>query len=207
MIILAKKGFLALIIATIIMLSISGYLVFFGESVTVYNDGENITVTTVVSPFSGINTNKLNNEIKECTFQVMNNPNSDAKSLTESIQRICSSYGLNHVNVKIDSPLGLNKIPVLFHVNGTSMYPTINHGQTVLLEKTKNINVGDIVVAKTPQFGNIIKRVSEINGNKVLLVSDNKDIKYEVINGTTYQTQGISIWVTIDDIYGVVVKY
>lgn len=204
---MAKKGFLALIIAAIILLSVLGYFVFFGASVTVYNDGENITVTTVVSPFSGINTNKLNGEIEKYTFEVMNNPNSDTKTLTEGIQRICSSYGLNHVKVKIDSPLGLNKIPVLFHVNGTSMYPTIDDGQTVLLEKTKTIHVNDIVIAKTPHFGNIIKRVSEIKGNKVLLVSDNKDIKYEVINGTTYQTQGINIWVTIDDIYGVVVKY
>ena len=173
----------------------------------VYNDGENISVTTFVSPLSGIDTNKLNDEISEYTFYVMNSPDGDAKTLTEGIQQICSSYGIDHIKVKIDSPLGLNKIPVLFHVNGTSMYPTIDDGQTVLLEKTKNINVDDIVVAKTSQYGNIIKRVSEIKGDKILLVSDNKNIKYEEINGTTYRTQGISIWVTIDDIYGVVVKY
>lgn len=205
---MAKKGFLALIIAIIILLlSIGGCFAFFGESVTVHTDGENINVTTVVSPFSGVDTNKLNDEISEYTFDVMNSTDGDIKSLTEGIQRICSSYGLNNVNVKIDSPLGPNKIPVLFHVKGTSMYPTIEDGQTVLLEKTKNIHVNDIVVAKTSQYGNIIKRVSEIKGNKILLVSDNKAIKYEEINGTTYRTQGINIWVTIDDIYGVVVKY
>lgn len=204
---MAKKGFLALIIAAIILLAVAAFFVSFGESVLVYNDGENISVTTFVSPLSGIDTNKLNDEISEYTFYVMNSPDGDAKTLTEGIQQICSSYGIDHIKVKIDSPLGLNKIPVLFHVNGTSMNPTIDDGQTVLLEKTKNINVDDIVVAKTSQYGNIIKRVSEIKGDKVLLVSDNKNIKYEEINGTTYRTQGISIWVTIDDIYGVVVKY
>ncbi len=204
---MAKKGFLALIIAAIILLAVAAFFVSFGESVLVYNDGENISVTTFVSPLSGIDTNKLNDEISEYTFYVMNSPDGDAKTLTEGIQQICSSYGIDHIKVKIDSPLGLNKIPVLFHVNGTSMYPTIDDGQTVLLEKTKNINVDDIVVAKTSQYGNIIKRVSEIKGDKILLVSDNKNIKYEEINGTTYRTQGISIWVTIDDIYGVVVKY
>ena len=87
------------------------------------------------------------------------------------------------------------------------MSPTLEDGQTVVVEKTKDIQVNNIVVAYTPEYGVIIKRVSQIKGDKVYLVSDNKEITYEDINGTTYRTQGISVWVDIDDIYGVVVEY
>ena len=204
---MAKKGFLALIIAAIILLSIGGYFLFFGESVTVYTDGENVTVTSVVSPFSGVDTNKLNEEICQYTYDEMNSTDGDVTSLIQGIRRICLSYGLDNVNVKFDSSLGENKIPIVFHIKGNSMSPTLEDGQTVVVEKTKNIQVNNIVVAYSQEYGVIIKRVSEINGDKVYLVSDNKEIEYEDINGTTYRTQGISVWVDIDDIYGVVVEY
>lgn len=204
---MAKKGFLALIIAAIILLSIGGYFLFFGESVTVYTDGENVTVTSVISPFSGVDTNKLNEEICQYTYDEMNSTDGDVTSLIQGIRRICLSYGLDNVNVKFDSSLGENKIPIVYHIKGNSMSPTLEDGQTVVVEKTKDIQVNNIVVAYTPEYGVIIKRVSQIKGDKVYLVSDNKEITYEDINGTTYRTQGISVWVDIDDIYGVVVEY
>ena len=204
---MAKKGFLALVIAAIILLSIGGYFLFFGQTVTVYTDGENVTVSSTISPFSGVDTDKMNEEICQYTYETMNTPDGDLTSLIQGIRRICLSYGLDNVNVKYNSSLGENKIPILFHIKGNSMYPTLEDGQTVIVEKTKNIQVNSIVVAYTPEYGNIIKRVSEINGDKVYLVSDNTDIEYENINGTTYQVQGIRIWVDIDDIYGVVVEY
>lgn len=204
---MAKKGFLALIIAAIILLSVGGYFLFFGESVTVYTDGENVTVTSVISPFSGVDTNKLNEEICQYTYDEMNSTDGDVTSLIQGIRRICLSYGLDNVNVKFDSSLGENKIPIVYHIKGNSMSPTLEDGQTVVVEKTKDIQVNNIVVAYTPEYGVIIKRVSQIKGDKVYLVSDNKEITYEDINGTTYRTQGISVWVDIDDIYGVVVEY
>ena len=204
---MAKKGFLALIIVAVILLSIGGYFLFFGESVTVYTDGENVTVTSIVSPFSGVDVNKMNDEICKYTYDTMNSTDGDITSLVQGIRRICLSYGLDNVKVKFDSSLGENKIPILFHVKGNSMYPTLQNGQTVIVEKTKSIQVNNIVVAYSSEYGNIIKRVSEIKVDKVYLVSDNTNIEYEEINGTTYQTQGIKIWVSIDDIYGKVVDY
>ena len=204
---MAKKGFLALIIAAIILLSIGGYFLFFGESVTVYTDGENVTVTSVVSPFSGVDTDKMNEEICQYTYDEMNSTDGDVTSLIQGIRRICLSYGIDNVNVKFNSSLGENKIPIVFHIKGNSMSPTLEDGQTVVVEKTKNIQLNSIVVAYSPEYGVIIKRVSQIKGDEVYLVSDNKEIIYEDINGTTYKTQGISVWVNIDDIYGVVVEY
>ena len=203
---MAKKGILALIIVAVVLL-IGGYFLFIGDSVNVYMDGENVTSQAIVSPLSGVDTKELNKEICDYTFETMNDTNATARSLEQGIHRICLSHGLDDVNVKIDSSLGENKIPILFHVEGTSMYPTLNDGQSVLVEKTKDIQVNNIVVAKSPEYGNIIKRVSQIKGNEVYLTSDNTEVSYETINGTEYQMQGISTWVSMGDIYGVAVDY
>ncbi|MCR5027593.1 MAG: S24/S26 family peptidase [Methanobrevibacter sp.] len=204
---MAKKGFLALIIIAIIVLTIGGYFLFIGNSVNVYIDGENVTTSSIISPLSGVDTNKMNNEISEYVFNTMQSPNGTITSLKQGIHRICLSYGLDNINVKIDSSLGENKIPVIFHIEGNSMYPTLTDGQEVTVEKTKNIQVNNIVVARSPEYGNIVKRVSQIKGDKILLTSDNTNVEYKVINGTTYKIEGINTWVSIDDIIGVVVKY
>lgn len=201
---MAKKGVLAIGIVLVILVLFSGYFLFVGESVTVYMDGENVSSQTIVSPFSGVDTNDLNKEICEYTFKSMNNTTADSTSLKQGISRICLEHGLDNVHVKVDSSLGENEIPIIFHVEGTSMYPTLNDGQTVLVKKTKDIHVNNIVVAKSPEYGNIIKRVSEIKGDKVYLTSDNKDSTYEYKNGIMYETKGITTWVNITDIYGVV---
>ena len=87
------------------------------------------------------------------------------------------------------------------------MLPTLQDGQTVLLNKTHDIHVGDIVVAESDEYGGIIKRVDQINGNSVHLVSDNKEVSYEQINGVLYEVKGIETWVDMSDIGGVVIAY
>lgn len=203
---MAKKGILALVII-IILLVLSGYFIFVGESVSVYIDGENVTASSTVSPLSGVDTNRMNEEICEYTFDTMNSTDGDITSLKQGIYRICLSYGLDNVNVNIDSSLGENEIPILFHVEGNSMYPTLKDGQVVIVEKTKDIQVNNIVVANSPEYGNIIKRVSQIKGDEVYLTSDNTNVEYSNYNGVIYETKGITTWVDIDDIYGVVVQY
>ena len=73
----------------------------------------------------------------------------------------------------------------------------------------KNVGIldGDIVVAESDEYGGIIKRVDQINGNNVHLVSDNKQVSYENINGVIYEVKGITTWVDISDINGVVIAY
>lgn len=204
---MANKATLVVGIIVIVLLIVAGYFIFIGESVNVYIDGENVTSQTIVSPFAGIDTNKLNEEICNYTFDTMNNTTGDAKSLKQGILRICLAHGLDNVKVHIDSALGEDKIPIIYHVEGTSMYPTLNDGQTVLVEKTKSVNVGNIVVANSSEYGNIIKRVSEVKGDKIYLTSDNTDVNYEYKNGNLYETKGINTWVSNNDIYGVVVQY
>lgn len=201
---MASKGTLVIGAIVIILLVFAGYFLFIGESVDVYIDGENVTSRATVSPFSGVDTTALNKEICNYTFQTMNRTDGDMKTLQQGISRICLNHGLDKVKVHIDSTLGPNKIPIVFHVQGNSMYPTLNDGQTVTVEKTKNVNVGNIVVANSSEYGVIVKRVSDVKGNQVYLTSDNKNVNYEYKNGATYETKGITTWVNINDIYGVV---
>lgn len=203
---MGNKGTYAIGIIIVVLILFAGYFVFVGESVNVYMDGENVTSQAIISPFSGVNTNELNKEISDYTFQTMNNTSGDTKSLKQGILKICLNHGLDNVKVKVDSSIGENEIPILFHVQGTSMYPTLNDGQTVIVKKTKDIQVNNIVVANSSEYGNIVKRVSDIKGNQVYLTSDNKDVKSEYRNGVLYETKGVTTWVNINDVYGVVVK-
>ena len=200
---MAKKIILALII--LILIIFSGIIFLGNNKVDVYNDGENVTVETTT--FSDIDKHRLNKEICNYTLDVMNNTNTSISSYRHGIEDICRQYGLENVKINIESSIGTNQIPILVTVDGTSMLPTLQDGQTVLLNKTHDIHVGDIVVAESDEYGGIIKRVDQIKGNEVHLISDNKGISYEYINGVLYEVSGITTWVDISDINGVVIRY
>ena len=196
---MAKKYILAFIIIIVIL---AIFLSHESNSINVYIDGENVTTST-----AGINTDELNEEICDYTLQSMNSPNTNIDTLKSGIEDICLKYNINTTNIQIDSTIGENSIPVIFQVDGTSMLPTLQDGQDVLVNKTQDVNVGDIVVANSSDYGNIIKRVDQVNGNQIHLVSDNKNVEYQEINGEIYETKGITTWVDSSDIYGVVIKY
>lgn len=200
---MAKKTILALII--LILLAFLALNILGANSVEVYIDGENVSAKT--NTLSNIDRESLNLEICDYTFEVMDNTSANITTLKEGINDICSRYGLENVNINIDSSIGENQIPILVEVDGTSMLPTLENGQDVLLNKTHDIQVGDIVVAKSDEYGRIIKRVDEINGNSIHLASDNKNVSYEYINGQLYLVRGISTWVDISDINGVAIYY
>lgn len=200
---MAKKIILALII--LILIIFSGIIFLGNNTVDVYNDGENVTVETTT--FSDIDKHRLNKEICNYTLDVMNNTNTSISTYRHGIEDICRQYGLENVKINIESSIGPNQIPIIVTVDGTSMLPTLQDGQTVLLNKTHDIHVGDIVVAESDEYGGIIKRVDQIKGNEVHLISDNKGISYEYINGVLYEVSGITTWVDISDINGVVIRY
>ena len=200
---MAKKIILALII--LILIIFSGIIFLGNNTVDVYNDGENVTVETTT--FSDIDKHRLNKEICNYTLDVMNNTNTSISSYRHGIEDICRQYGLENVKINIESSIGPNQIPIIVTVDGTSMLPTLQDGQNVLLNKTHDIHVGDIVVAESDEYGGIIKRVDQIKGNEVHLISDNKGISYEYINGVLYEVSGITTWVDISDINGVVIRY
>lgn len=200
---MAKKIILALLVLILIAFLALNFVV--NDSVNVYIDGENVSVKT--NTLSGIDTENMNIEICDYTLDVMNSPTSNITTLRNGIDDICDRYGLEDVEINIDSSIGENQIPVIVYVDGTSMLPTLQDGQSVLLKKSHDVNPGDIVVAESDEYGGIIKRVDSVNGNSVHLVSDNKEVSYEYINGDLYEIKGISTWVDISDINGVVIRY
>lgn len=200
---MAKKIILALIILILIGLAAVMFLPEF-NTVNVFIDGENVSVET--SYFgSDVDVENLNQRICDYTIFFMNSTDSNVTHLKNNITFICNDYGLENSEVTIDSTLGENQVPVIVTVDGTSMLPTLKDGQNVLLNKTKNIHVGDIVVAESPEYGGIIKRVGDIEGDSVYLISDNKQVSYEYINGHIYEIKGITTWVDISNINGVVI--
>ena len=200
---MAKKAVLAIIILVLISIFAINFL--YNDSVDVYIGGENVSVTTYTLNFN-VDTKSMNNEICDYTLEVMNDTTSNITTLKSGIKDICNDYGLNP-EINIDSTIGKDQIPVIVHVDGTSMLPTLQDGQKVLLNKTKDIHVGDIVVAESDEYGGIIKRVGDIQGDEIYLQSDNKNVDYEYINGVLYEVKGVTTWVDISDINGVVIDY
>ena len=200
---MAKKIILALTIV-IIIVAVFAFILTQGETVNVYIDGENVSVETN-SPLD--NNNQLSEEICYYTLDVMNDTTSNITTLREGIEEICKNHGMENPKIRIDSSIGENQIPVLVYVDGTSMVPTLQDGQTVLLNKSKDVHVGDIVVAESDEYGGIIKRVGKVEGDSIYLESDNKEVRYETHGGVLYEVKGITTWVDISDINGVVIEY
>lgn len=202
---MAKKIILASVLILII-LSVLCINFTVNNSVNLFIDGENVSVKTIaLNP--NVDSENLNKEICNYTTYVMNDTNSNITTLKNGIEEICIRYGLENPKVTVDSSIGKDQIPVIVHVDGTSMLPTLQDGQTVLLNKTKNIHIGDIVVADSDEYGGIIKRVGDIEGRNVYLISDNKNITYTYKNGVLYEKKGITTWVDVSRINGVVINY
>ena len=200
---MSKKIILVIIILIIIacgVIFINGH-----NTVDVYIDEDNVIVKS--HTYADVDTNSLNTEICDLTLNVMNDTTSNITTLKDNITGICNQYGIDNVRINVDSIIGENQIPVKVYVDGTSMIPTLKDGQSVIFNKTHNIHVDDIVVAESDEYGGIIKRVGEIRGDSVYLVSDNKEVSYEYVNGALYEIKGITTWVDISDIKGVVIDY
>ena len=195
-----------IILILIILIVIAVFFIYFNvnNSVNVYLDGENISVKTTA--IENGNIDEINNEIINLTSDIMNNTSSNITTLKEGIYQICYNNGIENPKITIDSSIGKNQIPVIVKVEGKSMLPTLKSGQKVLINKTHDFHVGDIVTANSKDYGPIIKRVEQIDGSQVHLVSDNKNITYEYINNELYKVEGVRTWVDISDINGVVIS-
>lgn len=148
----------------------------------------------------------LNNEITNYVSREILKENTTIQSIDDGVKDICKNYGLKNIGVKIHSQYGDDSLPITFIVEGNSMVPTFNNDEKVIVEKTKNISVGDIVVAVDDQYGRIIKRVGDIQGDSVYLISDNTNIEYKTIDGVSYGMVGLKKWTSINNIVGIVME-
>jgi len=166
-------------------------------------DGENVTVSSLAFPF-GKDIRSMENEIADYSLKEMNNVNSDVSSLRNGIFKIAERYGYTNINIEIKSQFGKNKLPMVLVVEGWSMYPTVDDGEEIIIEKTNNFNVGDIVIARDLEYGLLIKRVGNISGDRVFLSSDNNDTVTILENGTTLNMVPVEKWTDASNIVGVV---
>ena len=177
---------------------------FYGDTVDIYFDGQG---TTVSNNFDSDISYNLSYEISEFVSSNLNNSTMDVEEMKDGVQDICKKYGSDDCTVNIDSFIGEDQIPIIVWAQGASMLPTIQDGQYVLVNKTHDIQVGDIVSVNSKEYGGIMKRVDKIEGDNVYVVSDNKNVYYQVVGDEVYELKGLCTWVDISEIEGVAIQY
>ncbi|MCE5213266.1 MAG: S24/S26 family peptidase [Methanobacterium sp.] len=141
-------------------------------------------------------------EMQEIALYDLQSDNSTVDSVKNDMKVIAQKYNYN-VTVKIDSPFGIDKLPMPATVRGTSMVPTLQDGQSIVVLKTNEFKVGDLVVARHPTYGLIVKRISQIKDGQVYLMSDNR----ETIVTSSGIMKGLDTWLPIENVVGVVKIY
>jgi signal peptidase I len=205
-------GFLALTI----LLATSIYSVLDTNNISIVVDTNgNRTDVNYQSILAGSLPQTMINEINDKASEDVESANSTVDTVKADIKSIASKYHYN-VNVKIVSQFGTDQLPMIATVRGTSMVPTLQDGQEIIVLKTLNLKVGDIVVAKHPTYGLIVKRLSIIEVNQVYLTSDNKNVEIQnsettLPNGTveniTVQKTPLNTWLPTENVIGVVRVY
>ncbi|KZX14877.1 peptidase S24-like protein [Methanobrevibacter cuticularis] len=199
-----KKIRIIILVIAIVAIAIGTAAYVFSDYVTIdlYLTGENATVNTL-SFQVGKDIPKMEEEILNYSIHQMNNVDSDISSIKSGIREIAESYGFNNVNVNIKSQFGENQLPMSVLVDGISMVPTLKDGELIIIEKTNDIKVGDIIVAKDPEYGLLIKRVGIISGNNIFLASDNNDTVTVVENGVPTSMIAIEKWTNKTNVVGI----
>ena len=62
------------------------------------------------------------------------------------------------------------------------MLPSFKPGQIVLVRKTRNLSVNDVVVLKTHDNSQIIKRISKIRNREIRVFGDNSEYDLSLIH-------------------------
>jgi signal peptidase I len=169
--------------------------------VVVKTNGTDVQIQTYTLLFSNTPP-PMKIEMEQRALNDVYDDKSSVDSLKTDIKNIAKSYNYT-VNVKIESQFGTDELPMPATVKGTSMVPTLQEGQDLIILKTSDFKVGDIVVARHPQYGLIVKRVAQIKGSQVYLMSDNREV---VVQGNTI-SRGLDTWLPISEVVGVVKEY
>ena len=192
------------IIALLLLLVASSAAYIFSEQsknleVTLKTNGTDVQVQTSSVPFFASIPGSMKHEMEQKAINDIYEDNSTVDSVKNDMKEIAQSYNYN-ITVKIDSQFGTDQLPMPATVKGTSMLPTLHEGQELIVLKTSDLKVGDIVVARHPSYGLIVKRLAQIKGDQVYLMSDNREV---IIKDNTI-TKGLDTWLPKTDVVGVV---
>lgn len=190
----------------IILIAVSAFVLstaFAGAiTIDVELDGENVTVNPITFPF-GKNIGAMNLEMENYTYNQMNNVDSNITTLKAGLTEIAKKYGFRDINVNVRSQFGDNVLPMEVVVDGVSMVPTLQDGEKVIIEKTKNPEIGDIIVVKDPEETLLIKRLGNVSGDQIFLSSDNNDTVITNINGVPVEMIAVEKWTNASNIVGI----
>lgn len=175
-------------------------------TVNIETNGADITVETSTLPFSS-GPSSMEQEVAQYLANAIKNPNSTMESIKTDITAIGKKYNYDEVTVNLKSQFGENQLPLPAVVSGDSMYPTLNDGQNLMVLKTKNFKVGDIVISKHDEYNLLVKRVGKIEANRVYLMSDNKNVETIYEGNYIITKTPLNTWVPRDYIIGVVKEY
>lgn len=170
--------------------------------ITLKTNGTDVQVQAQSILFFGKIPETMKLEMQKKALTDVYEDNSTVDSIKSDMKEIGGKYNYN-ITVKIDSQFGTDQLPMPATVKGTSMLPTLQNGQELIILKTKDFKVGDIVVAHHPTYGLIVKRVAQIKGDEVYLMSDNREV---IITGNTI-SKGLDTWLPTSSVVGVVKEY
>jgi len=154
-------------------------------------------------------------EMERKAMEDIQDPHSSVESIKKDLSAIAKKYNYT-ADVTIKSQFGTDQLPMPATVSGTSMVPTLQDGQDIIVLKTKNIKVDDIVVAFHPDYGMIVKRLKKIEGNRVYLMSDNRQVEVYTtetplpdgaVEIQTIKKTPLDTWLSKDKVIGVVKEY
>jgi signal peptidase I len=182
--------------------------------ITVKTNGTDTSVQATSTPVSVI-PGKMVAEMNNRAFNDVESYTSTVNSLKADMKAIARKYNYT-AEVTINSQFGTDQLPFPATVSGTSMLPTLKDGQNIIVLKTSDFKVGNLVVARHPTYGLIVKRVAAIKADQVYLKSDNRQIQIvgtqtQVINGVveqvTIEKTPLDTWLPKDNVVGVVKVY
>lgn len=158
---------------------------------------------------------QIQGEINKKVREDIDNYNSTADSIKNDIVLIAKKYNYT-TKITIESQFGTDQLSMPASVSGTSMVPTLKDGQNIMVLKTKDLKVNDIVVAYHPQYNLIVKRLNKIEGDRVYLTSDNRKVEVYttqknlgngVIEIDTIKKTPLDTWLPKQNVIGVVKVY
>jgi len=184
-------------------------------NITVKTNGDSVTVHATSVPDSVNVPTKMITAMKNRAYYDIKSYKSTAFSLNGDIKTIATRYNFT-ANVTLVSQFGTNQLPFIATVSGTSMFPTLKDGQDIVAVKTNKFKVDDIVIARHPTYGLIVKRVASIRNGKVYLKSDNRTVeKYNtettladgVVEVSTVTKTPLDTWQPIKNVIAIVKDY
>jgi phage repressor protein C with HTH and peptisase S24 domain len=212
-----SRTWLIIGIVVLLLLAVSAYWASSSNSVivTVKTNGSNTTVQVTTPILLGTVSEPMTMDMSDQAMEDVHDYSSTVDSIKADMQTIAQSYGYT-AEVKVVSQFGEDQLPMPATVKGTSMVPTLQNGQDIIVLKTDEFQVNDLVVAVHPDYGLIVKRVTEINGDQVYLKSDNRQTEIvgtetRIVNGmeevVTIQKTPLDTWLPKENVVGIVKVY